>query len=82
MESHTIVGIGYNSMPYIKGGHNDEIFPWKKHPKTDNNNAQQEYPDLNKKKDASTQTDDDPTKMKSPYGTVIMFNNAIIVIVL
>ena len=70
MESHTIVGIGYNSMPYIKGGYNDEIFPWKKHPKTDNNDAQQEYPDLNKK-DASTQTDDDPTKMKSPYGTVI-----------
>ena len=70
MESHTIVGIGYNSMPYIKGGYNDEIFPWKKHPKNNNNGAQQKY-SKSERKHASTQTDDDPTKMKGPYGTVI-----------
>ncbi|XP_019859230.1 PREDICTED: uncharacterized protein LOC109587432 [Amphimedon queenslandica] len=33
-ESYQIVGIGYNSMPYVKGGHNDKIFKWKGSEKT------------------------------------------------
>ena len=28
-EDHKIVGIGYNSMPYIEDKDNDVIFPWK-----------------------------------------------------
>ena len=28
-KDHKIVGIGYNSMPYIEDKDNDAIFPWK-----------------------------------------------------
>ncbi|XP_019859233.1 PREDICTED: uncharacterized protein LOC109587435 isoform X1 [Amphimedon queenslandica] len=28
-KTHQIVGIGYNSMPYVKGRNNDKIFSWK-----------------------------------------------------
>ncbi|XP_019859232.1 PREDICTED: uncharacterized protein LOC109587434 [Amphimedon queenslandica] len=42
-ESCQVVGIGYNSMPYVEGGNNDKIFPWKGST-TDKINPELKYP--------------------------------------
>ena len=46
-EKDEIVGIGYNSMPYIEDGDNDTVFPWKgKHKKEAENKYWQVHPEL------------------------------------
>ena len=44
-KTHQIVGIGYNSMPYVEGGNNnDELFPWKGDKETNKINHELKYP--------------------------------------
>ena len=46
-EKDEIVGIGYNSMPYIEDGDNDTVFPWKgKHKKEAENKYWEVHPEL------------------------------------
>ena len=46
-EKEEIVGIGYNSMPYIEDDDNDTVFPWKsKHKNKEENKYKQVHPEL------------------------------------
>lgn len=62
-ESYQIVGIGYNSMPYIKDRINDKVFPWKaKHPSKESGKPKEKSSDNSSKEDAA-----DP-EFKKAYG--------------